>query len=223
MLAGDGALGCPPPPLLGTSVLNVGSRDFLSHQGPLSLCPAEGAVGSGSETWRNSAGSGRGPSLPLLWKTKQALNPFLEELAPCPFVLTLPHCPLQQAHMQSHAWGGRRQQSFLSHPAHGVQRKNSAECAGCHFCHSPCACPELQGGQRDGMSLPGDPLQQTKQPLAGAAALPLAGDVPMLGRMGLHAVPALGREWEDGVALAVAHLRAGLVCSRVFGFAGLFF
>lgn len=84
MLAGDGALGCPPPPLLGTSVLNVGSRDFLSHQGPLSLCPAEGAVGSGSETWRNSAGSGRGPSLPLLWKTKQALNPFLEELAPCP-------------------------------------------------------------------------------------------------------------------------------------------
>lgn len=152
-------MGCPPPPLLGTSVLNVGSRDFLSHQGPLSLCPAEGAVGSGSETWRNSAGSGRGPSLPLLWKTKQALNPFLEELAPCPCVLTLPHCPLQQAHMQSHAWGGRRQQSFLAHPAHGVQRKNSAECAGCHFCHSPCACPELQGGQRDGMSPPGDLLR----------------------------------------------------------------
>lgn len=147
MLTGDGALGCVP--LLGTSVLSVGSRDFLSHQGPLSLCPAEGAVGNGSETWRNSAGCGRGPSLPLLWKTKQALSPLLKELAPCP-LRSDPATLSSPASTHAVACLGRQKAAELPHPSWSwsAVRTNSAVGAGCH---NPCARPELQGGQRDGM------------------------------------------------------------------------
>lgn len=127
-------------------------------------------------------------SFPLLWKTKQALSPFPEELAPCP-LCSDPATPSPPASRRT-----------LGRGAEGSGAPSSILPRGCRASVPPAGC----------WGLPPTPRM-----LQGELGVSLCGDTARRAWLGL------GRE--DRVALAAARLRAGLVCSRVFGFAGLFF
>lgn len=170
-------------------LLGTGSRDFLSHQGPLSLCPAEGAVGSGSETWRNSAGSGRGASPSLALENKASLKPVPRGARFLSPVLWPRHIALSSSHAHG-CTPGEAEGSRASSPilVMGCSEKTVQSALGATSATSPV--PVLSCRKAIGMGCPCLGTCCSKQ------SSPLLGHEPVLGRMGLHAVPALGWEWE---------------------------
>lgn len=233
MLAGAGGLGCVPPP-----------RYVLPERGQQRLPEPPGTIAAAScekGCWKwlrqgESLLAVEGElSFPLLWKTKQALSPFLEELAPCP-LCSDPATPSSPASTRAgvRLGGGRRQRGFLHRPAQRLQAVNAtprvlgaasptppfphaagrAEGRGC-----PCLGTRFGGHE----STPGSVVAARAR--CGCCP-PQSVSCRSLGHEGSAKAARgawLGLGREARVALAAARLRAGLVCSRVFGFAGLFF